>query len=137
MWSNGPLFKSARVEHVCGYHHKSNSIIAAGGRFGSPVEVLRLDDVDPQWQYGPELPQGINLAAMVEYPEDDSLILIGGYGYHSHAVLSNIYKLRDTDADATWEKMTQELKIARHYHVAFLIPDEFTNCSYSNISNYT
>lgn len=63
---------------------------------------------------------------MVEF--DDTVVAIGGYknliGYSDR-----LYKLSCTEGSpCEWIEMRQKLKVARHYFVAIMIPNELTEC---------
>ena len=53
------------------------------------------------------------------------VILIGGQSGSEY--LDTIYRL--AHAEAQWEKMPQKLQTKRREFVAFLIPEEFANCT--------
>jgi hypothetical protein len=58
-------------------------------------------------------------------------IILGGVffigGFASPVYLGTIYRL--AHAEAQWELMPQKLKTNRFGFVAFLIPEEFANCT--------
>jgi hypothetical protein len=59
-------------------------------------------------------------------PDGQGVIVIGGY---SAGDQSSIYKLICDQLECKWSEMEQQLKIARAYLVAMLIPDALTNCT--------
>ncbi len=105
------------------------SIIVAGGydepSYLSSVEILH--DSFNEWQTGPELPFGISLSQMVEDP-NGGVVLIGGES-EFEANLDTLYHLPHGGENAVWTKMEQKLKIGRYSHTAFLVPDNFVDCS--------
>jgi hypothetical protein len=62
-------------------------------------------------------------------PDGQGVILIGGWSDTDNAVQSSIYKLSCDQLECKWSEMEQQLKIARGYLVAMLIPDALTNCT--------
>ena len=105
------------------------SIIVAGGyddsSYLSSVEIL--DEGSNEWQTGPELPFAIYDSHMVE-DQNGGVILIGGES-SSVGTLDTLYQLPHGGQDAVWTKMEQKMKIGRHRHTAFLVPDNFVDCS--------
>ncbi len=77
------------------------------------------------WRPGPSLPVVLIAPQMVGDPRG-GVILTGGA---TDTYLSPfLYRLRH--AGARWEMMTQQLKIANYFHVAFIIPDSLApNCT--------
>ena len=58
-------------------------------------------------------------------PFDKDVVIIGGYdgtGYQS-----SLHRLTCQNQDCEWKTMSQQLKVARAYFVAMLIPDEMVN----------
>jgi hypothetical protein len=54
--------------------------------------------------------------------------LIGGYA-PSVFNLDTLYQLPHGGQDAVWTKMEQKMKTGRRRHTAFLVPDNFVDCS--------
>jgi hypothetical protein len=63
---------------------------------------------------------------LVPSPDGQGVIVIGGYFYGDQ---SSMYKLICDQLECKWSEMEQQLKIARSYLVAMLIPDTLTNCT--------
>jgi hypothetical protein len=63
---------------------------------------------------------------LVPSPDGQGVIVIGGY---SDGYQSSMYKLICDQLECKWSEMEQQLKIARSYLVAMLIPDTLTNCT--------
>ncbi len=104
------------------------SIIAAGGYAGSRLSTVEiLDEGSYEWQTGPELPFGVSGSQMVE-DQNGGVVLIGGYS-SSVDKLDNLYQLSHGGQDAVWTKMEQKMKTGRNIHTAFLVPDNFVDCS--------
>jgi N-acetylneuraminic acid mutarotase len=104
------------------------SIIVAGGyddSYLSSVEIL--DEGSNEWQTGPVLPFGIAESQMVE-DQNGGVVLIGGYSSPG-GNLDTLYQLPHGGQDAVWTKMEQKMKTARNDHTAFMVPDNFVNCS--------
>jgi len=91
----------------------------------SSVEIL--DEDSNEWQTGPELPFGIAWSQMVE-DQNGGVVLIGGNS-QSVGNLDTLYQLPHGGQDAVWTKMEQKMKTARNDHTAFMVPDNFVNCS--------
>jgi hypothetical protein len=64
---------------------------------------------------------------MVEDP-NGGVVLIGG-GSSSAVNLDTLYQLAHGGQDDVWTKMEQKMNTGRHDHTAFLIPDNFVDCS--------
>ncbi len=90
----------------------------------SSVEVL--DDVTGTWRIGPSLPITITGASMIQ-DNKGGVILIGGYSFQILKSLNTLYRL--PHAAAQWELMPQRLRSTRTFLIAFLIPDNITNCT--------
>jgi hypothetical protein len=134
MWTEGPQLQSKRWGHACGRIRKDSdsqelSIIVAGGydadsKFSS-VEILDLGS--NEWRKGPEIPFGIQEAAMVE-DQNGGVVIVGGSS-SSILYLDTLYQLPHGGEDATWTQMEQKLKLGRSNHVAFLVSDNIVDCS--------
>jgi hypothetical protein len=133
-WTEGPELKNKRDDHSCGKIRRNKesqemSIIVAGGYDGSSrlssVEIL--DEGSNEWQTGPELPFQIWESQMVE-DQNGGVVLIGGDS-SSAGTLGTLYQLPHGGQDAVWTKMEQKMKIGRYEHTAFLVPDNFVDCS--------
>ena len=62
-------------------------------------------------------------------PFDKDVVIIGGDAiWGSGGVQSKLHRLTCQNQDCEWKTMIQELKIARVFHVAMLIPDELVDC---------
>jgi hypothetical protein len=64
---------------------------------------------------------------MVE-DQNGGVVLIGGDS-SSAGTLGTLYQLPHGGQDAVWTKMEQKMKIGRYEHTAFLVPDNFVDCS--------
>ncbi len=132
-WTEGPELKNKRRYHRCGKIRRNKesqemSIIVAGGWDGSYLSSVEiLDEGSSKWQTGPKLPFGIDESQMVE-DQNGGVILIGGRSY-SVVNLDTLYQLPHGGQDAIWTKMEQKMKIGRHRHTAFLVPDNIVDCS--------
>ena len=63
-------------------------------------------------------------------PFDKDVVIIGGYGYHNGwGYQSSLHRLTCQNQDCEWKTMSQQLKVARAWFVAILIPDELVDCS--------
>ena len=132
-WLPGPELLKARSLASCAMVEWKNPadgqleaiVVVAGGFNGkdylSSTELLYINDISKGWQPGPELPLTVHGSVMVEY--NDSLVLIGGFGEVDGR---HFYQL--TSQDGPWIEMEQTLPIGKYYHLAFLIPDELTDC---------
>jgi hypothetical protein len=67
---------------------------------------------------------GVAGARVVEDP-NGGVVLLGGLIFGTQS--ARIFKLQD--ALSAWVEMKQTLKIARYFPVAFIVPDEMTNCT--------
>jgi len=133
-WTRGPNLNIPRSGHSCSRIKKEQSaeeevIICVGGFYNdllSSVEIFNPDDF--YWKKGPSLPIPISHAQLVWDPSG-GIILVGGES-NSNYYLNTLYRL--PHAEGEWELMPQKLTIGRLSHVAFLVPDEITNCTLRN-----
>jgi hypothetical protein len=133
-WTEGTELKYNRGWHSCGKIRRNKesqemSIIVAGGHDGSSSlsSVENLDEGSNEWQTGPELPFGIFATQMVEH-QNGGVVLIGGAASFDE-IFDTLYHLPHGGQDAVWTKMEQKLNTGRHWHTAFLIPDNLVDCS--------
>ena len=98
-------------------------VVAGGYRLGalSSVELLYINDIDSGWQAGPEMNKTAHNAVLVEYK--NSLVLVGGLGTVDG---KHLYQL--SSPEGPWIEMEQTLPGTNIDHIAFLIPDEITDC---------
>ena len=131
-WLDGPELQEGRGFASCASVNWKNPadgkleqvIVVAGGVSSfniSSVELLYIDDISLGWQPGPELPKSNAGSVLVEYKE--SVVLVGGFGEVDG---KHLYQL--SSQDGPWIEMEQTLPIAKTLHIAFLIPDELTDC---------
>ena len=65
-------------------------------------------------------------------PFDKDVVIIGGIScssIYSCSPQSSLHRLTCQNQDCEWKTMSQQLKFARYYFVAILIPDELVDCS--------
>jgi hypothetical protein len=93
----------------------------------SSVEFLSLDNEDAGWIEGPSLPRDLEEFTMITSPEENGVIAIGGRSGREFE--SAIFKMTCTGSlNCEWTELEQKLDIGRIDHVAFLIPNDLTNC---------
>ena len=99
-------------------------VVAGGynGQYMSSIELLYINNLSRGWQYGPLLPFSVAYSVLVEYK--DSVVLVGGGGTGVDG--KHLYQL--SSADGPWIEMEQTLPISKIDHIAFLIPDDLTDC---------
>ena len=68
------------------------------------------------------LPFPIRLSSMVATPDGKGVILVAGYGQEQST--NALIEFRQNE----WTIMQQSLQFSRGNHVAFHIPEKFTNC---------
>jgi hypothetical protein len=91
------------------------------------VEFLSLENEDAGWIEGPSLPRDLEEFTMITSPEENGVIAIGGRSGREFE--SAIFKMTcNGSLNCEWTELEQKLDIGRIDHVAFLIPDELTNC---------
>jgi hypothetical protein len=82
-----------------------------------------------KWQLGPELPFTIIYSELVTDAEG-GVVLIGGES-ESNKYLTTLYRLAHSKAE--WKLLPQRLRVGRHYHNAFLVPDDVAmHCNRNN-----
>ena len=132
-WSPGPDLNTPRRYFSCATVNWKNPsdgqlekvVVVAGGYNGqymSYVELLYINNLSRGWQYGPQLPYSVANSVLVEYK--DTVVLVGGDGTGVDG--RHLYQL--SSPDGPWNEMEQTLPIKKHYHIAFLIPDDLTDC---------
>ena len=142
-WSEGPELRISRFGHSCGNIRETKnsdkfSIIVIGGqRYEVEDRGWALKDLDSVevldegfnfWRAGPQLPFGIHSSQAVEL-SDGSVILVAGKIHewvNPQENMNTIFKL--SHAEANWIELPQKIKRSRYSHVAFLVPDQITNC---------
>ena len=98
-------------------------IVVAGGLNDSnvvvdTVELLPLND-PREWKFGPPIPVSTFQSSVVQF--DNTFMIAGGFNeYPRTSVL-------ELGTDLQWS-LKHSLNTARNAHVAFVIPDEWTNC---------
>ena len=129
-WIEGPTLKAGRRSHSCGkiksHSHSSEfNVIVAGGWNGDDAmtSVEILDVGSSEWRLGPSLQFGIYGSSMVE-DRSGGVLLIGGL---NGTRIDTIYRL--AHANSEWTLLPQKLKVARSSAIAFLVPDEITDCN--------
>jgi hypothetical protein len=134
-WIEGPVLKYKRRSQSCGMIRRNKdsqemSIIVAGGYDGASflTSVEILDEGSNVWRTGPELSETIWISQMVQ-DQNGGVIMIGGAS-PSNDYLDTLLQL--PHGVAMWTSMEQKLKIGRHVHIAFLVPDDSVDCSRSN-----
>ena len=100
-------------------------IVVGGTNYLAPVEIL--DDGASQWRIGLNLTFGIKYSQLVE-DHLGGVILVGGKS-ENFAYSDTLFRLPHAGDEAQWSELPQKLKLGRHSHSAFLIPDSFVNCS--------
>ena len=132
-WTEGPELKNKRAVHSCGKIRRNKegqemSIIVADGYDGSYLSSVEiLDEGSNEWQTGFELPLEIYGSQMVE-DQNGGVVFIGGLTSDDD-ILDTLYQLLLGGQDAVWTKMEQKMQTERNRHTAFLIPDNFADCS--------
>ncbi len=79
------------------------------------------------WRDGPDLPVAMRELEIVEDPAG-GVIAVGGY-ITGVGPQNTLYRLPHSGVGAEWSEMRQKLSRGRQYHVAFLVPDDITNCT--------
>ena len=131
-WIQGPALNYGRNYHSCARIRTDSSsrfsIIVVGGYNGTYMKSVEIFDEEAnEWRNGPDLPFGICLASLVEYPAG-GVILVGGES-PVDANLQTLLRLSHVGDDAQWVEMPQKLSIGRRYHTSFLVPDDIASCS--------
>ncbi len=137
-YSYGPTMSTARYAHVCGLlvnpgddRKRVNVVVAAGGNkppggYLTSTELL-IGNSD-HWISGPDMPEEFGYSSGLTSPDGKSLLVTGGLSTGGE-FLSSIYRFGFEDNRWQWNKMTQELQMARRDHFAMLIPDYLVNCT--------
>ena len=137
IWEEGPSLLHGRSDFGCGKvrSDKNSSefnIIVAGGWTGKSQKSSEVfDEVIGHWRPGPELPQEVLFASMVEDAEG-GVIMVGGertLGDGTVMRVDTIYHLPHAGLDGAWVELPQKLKTPRSRFVTFMVPDSLTNCN--------
>ena len=130
-WVEGPRLLKGRRTMGCGKLRSDESspqysiVVTTGmseSSFVSSSEIL--DPGANKWRQGPEVRYAMRFASMVE-ESNGGVLLIGGSSYEIN-LLDTLFYL--PHAQAEWIELPQKLKVPRSHAVAFLVPDEITNC---------
>ncbi len=131
-WTEGPELKNKRRLHSCGRIRRDkdsqemSTIVVSGQDLGFISSVEILDEGSNEWQTAQDLTDGIGYSQLVE-DQNGGVVLIGGLS-NSNEKLDSLYQLPHGGKDAVWIKMDQKLKLGRHHHTAFLVPDAIVDC---------
>ncbi len=138
-WTSGPSLIEGRNFHVCGMIKDSVTgkaiVVTTTGR-GTVSRRLNSTELwtaeADTWMTGPALPHTGLLGATGTVSLDQKhLIVAGGYDKH-YSEQFLIYKIQCFNLVCVWDKMAQELRVARAFHVAMLIPEDRANCTIQN-----
>lgn len=130
-WTNGPSLKIGRNGHKA-WRLKKNCLsnvyctIVVGG-IGTPYYITQTEilcDDSSSWEFGPELPHPVTATYMVEYPDGEGVLLVGGNG--NSTTLNTIYYLKD--CSSAWYRFDSTLMPERYGHVAQLMPCSVFGC---------
>ena len=112
---------------------RTYAIVAGGystkqaGAVLSSVEFLDLNSEGAGWAEGPSMPRDLEEFTLLTSPKEDGVIAVGGRSGSTFSPA--IFKMTCTGSlNCEWTELEQKLDIGRIDHVAFLIPDELTNC---------
>ncbi len=137
-WTPGPNMTHGKSNAACGLIRDSSTgetmVVVAGG-FGDSESIHHLTNStelwileSESWIPGPDLPILIESAAGVTSSNGRHFIVVGGGGAHSEE-LFDLYKLQCFRRKCEWNKMKQELTVARKGAVAMLLPDGLVTCN--------
>ncbi len=136
-WIPGPQLNEARLIMYCVILndmmlHELSWVVVAGGwydfRLIQSTELLQFKQGSSAWQFGPDLP--LNPATgnpiydgsfMVSTPDSKGALLMGGHAWPD-GFQRQMLMLRCWNRDCSWTKLDVELKVARWYATALLIP---------------
>ena len=124
-----------RYSHSCGLV-TGPDIVVAGGQYSGTLDSVDIYNVNTDsWRVGTEiirvihsnfflrtktfatakgLPKPMRNSAVVPY--EDTFLLVGGYNGN---YLADVFQYNPNDDE--WAKLTTELKIPRHSHIAVLV----------------
>ena len=129
----GPQMPNKRIYPSCskimGTSTGIYNVIVVGGldttMNGYYAQTLILDMKTLVWRDGPKFPYGIFGAPLVEHYMG-GVVLVGGK--RETGVFTNLlYYLQGEEFD--WELLPQKMSSGRRWHVGFLVPDTFVNCT--------
>ena len=136
VWTEGPKLLIPRCCFGCARIRYDKSgylftvIVAAGGYSGTRLSSSEVLDLNTgKWKPGPELPFGIGCAPLVE-DAGGGVILVGGEAeVAGFQRLDKLFRLPHAGDGSKWTELPQKLKTGRSRHIAFLVPDNLTNCN--------
>jgi hypothetical protein len=135
-WTEGPSLNSKRAGHTCGRIKKNKesndfSVIVVGGYDGKYISSVEIfDEIDGNWNYGPNLPIEGCCGVLIEDPTG-GVVQIGNQLYDDEGRLiysDAIYRLPHAGPDAKWIKMPQKLSTGKSCQAAFLVQDDIAKC---------
>ena len=132
-WESGPDLKQAREYHSCSAFQQNNStfLVVAGGWYNDFIASVEILDFETnQWLEGPDLPKAMGHFQMISSPDQQSVLVIGGYdGTYRNEILELIC---NGIHDCQWT-LKQSLVEARQDFVAISIPDSYDiHCTNNN-----
>ena len=93
----------------------------------SSVEFLDLNSEDAGWAEGPSMPRDLEEFTLMTAPDGKGVIAVGGRSGSTFSPA--IFKMHCTGSlNCEWTELKQKLEFGRSAPVAYLIPDELTNC---------
>ena len=117
----------SRHNFGCVFDELSNKVIIIGGSENEITsEILDLNQDDPAWEYGPELPNNSPAEDLVLVSNPDfGIVLIGGNNPITDVAKSAVWEL----VNDQWQYLPNlQLSAPRTSFVAFSIPDSFSKC---------
>ncbi len=122
-WKNTILNKMEKIVVVAGGY-----TLSSYDSYISSVELLYLaseENTKGTWKLGPALPNPGWGLTMVEYGSSVIAIGGGGWGFDS---MDGFQLFQLSSPAGPWVVMRQSLRVGRHLHVSFLVPDHLVNC---------
>ena len=115
VWSEGPDMKIPRYGHGCGLVKDRTTstlfIVVAGGYnsgYLDTTELLPLNHGELNWIYGPKLPIKARYMASISLPDQEGVLLVGGYQsdtIRQNGPHSGLYIITCDDGACKVEKM--------------------------------
>jgi len=133
-WTEAPKMNIDRYLHGCAtFKNEGRTYAIVAGGYStkegvlSSVEFLDLSSEDAGWAEGPSMPRDLEEFTLMTSPDEKGVIAVGGRSGSTFSPA--IFKMHCTGSlNCEWTELKQNLEFGRSAPVAYLIPDELTNC---------
>ena len=131
-WTQKADFKTKRSNFGCATFERNgqNVVVLIGGH---PNSVEFYDFETDTWSAGPDFPVKVKGLQALTNEKGDGVLVIGGDVENESTGLNrmtnSVYELSCIENECKWVKLSSTLSAPRSYHVAMLVPSNFTVCN--------